>query len=263
MADRPGGNRYLQIGVGIKGGSFLSPSLSCYHLCVMDIPGQQELFDYYNERAPEYEEFYAGQSIPRLFTPEIFQKNTNAIYKLVADYVKGKCLDIACGTGYWMPAYQANCPEITLIDQSESVLDECRKKIDNLGIHGKVEIIQGEVFNHPYKAKSYDSVLLGFLISHLTDRDLDNLAGIARKVMVPGGRVVIIDSIWSDELLKGGRKKEGMLKRTLKDGREFEIYKRYYGPSDLESFAERNNMDLEIPYRGEVFFLATGTFNND
>ena len=237
--------------------AFPSSLLFCYHLVVMETPDQQEMFDYYNERAPEYEEFYHGQSIPRLHTPEIYQKNTATIYKLVKDYVKGKCLDIACGTGFWLPAYQENCPEITLIDQSESVLDECRKKIDGLGIHDKTEIIQGEIFTHPYKYHNYDSILLGFLISHLTDADLDNLAGIARKALAPGGRVVIIDSLWSDVLLRGGREKEGMLKRKLKDGREFEIYKRFYEPADLESFAERNNMDLEIPYWGEVFFLAS------
>ena len=229
----------------------------------MESPGRPELFEYYNERAPEYEDFYLGIAPTKLFSQEIYRNDTQNVLELVPDYVKGKCLDVACGTGYWMPAYQKNCPEITLIDQSESALAECRKKIDKLGIHDKTEVVQGELFNHLYKANTYDSVLLGFLISHLTDSDLDYLISIIAKAMVPGGRLTIIDSNWSDEWLKARRTKDGMITRRLKDGREFEIYKRFFEPPDLENFAARNNIQLEIPYWGEVFFLASGTFIKD
>lgn len=45
---------------------------------------------------------------------------------IVAGVVHGRLLDLACGTAYWLPHYAANCPRITLFDQSDRMLAEAR-----------------------------------------------------------------------------------------------------------------------------------------
>jgi len=221
----------------------------------MELSTRQELFEYYNERAPEYEDFYWGDSPPRLFSPDVYKNDTMTIRELLPGYVKGKCLDIACGTGFWLPVYEKNCTAITLIDQSAGVLAECRKKIKSLGIEGKTRLIRDEVFGYTFKTGEFDSALIGFLVSHLNDNELYTLFNLLR--------FVIIDSAWNDELIKMGRSKTGMINRSLKDGREFEIYKRYFNEYDLRELAKIFSLSIDIEYWGKVFFLADGSFHDN
>ena len=227
----------------------------------MNSASRQELFDYYNERSPEYEDFYWGKLKSQILDPDIYKNDTLKIQKLLPDYVSGKCIDIACGTGFWLPVYEKNCTEITLIDQSESVLAECSKKIQKLGIENRIEIIRGDLFRYPFNEQEFDCAIIGFLISHLYNNELDTLFAILSKMLIPDGSFAIIDSIWNSEIARiKGRDKSGMTRRSLGDGREFNIYKRYFEKQDLCSLADKHRIKLEILYWGNVFFLATGYY---
>jgi ubiquinone/menaquinone biosynthesis C-methylase UbiE len=229
----------------------------------METPDRQVLFDYYNERAPEYEEFYWGIFPKKIINPDIYKSDTLNIQKLLPDCITGNCIDVACGTGFWLPVYEKNCSKITLIDQSASVLAECAKKIQKLGIESKTELKRADIYKYHLKTPEYYCTFIGFLISHLSDTKLDELFTILKKMVKSGGICTIIDSSWNRKFTqKWGRSKEGMTKRILSDGREFNIYKRYFNKQDLYKLAERNKMSLKIIYWGNVFFLATGVFNS-
>jgi cyclopropane fatty-acyl-phospholipid synthase-like methyltransferase len=222
----------------------------------------RELFEYYNERAQEYEDAYRGKFFMEVPDPTLYQHDTRSIQELLPDYVKGKCLDIACGTGFWLPVYQKNCSSITLIDQSAGVLAECKGKIDALGINSKTEVIQGDIFSHQYRQHAYNSVVAGFLMSHMVESELNKFLHIVKIALVPSGNFIIIDNIWDYARAQLRRSKAGMIKRYLKDGREFEIYKRYFDKKDLHDIAKTYDFSLEILYWGRVFFLAAGRLNN-
>jgi len=207
-------------------------------------PNNQELIEYYNERAPEYEEFYWGGIGTRLHDPELYTRETLRIRHLLPGLVSGKCLDIACGTGFWLPVYQQNCSSITLIDQSENVLAECEKKINLLGIKNKTEIVQNNLFTHDYVQNLYDCVIAGFLISHFLDSELEDFFHLVNNLLVSSGHLVIIDSIWNKKLVEIGRNKAGIINRKLSDGREYQMYKRYFERDDI--FQLSNEFDLEI-----------------
>jgi SAM-dependent methyltransferase len=229
----------------------------------MTEPGNpQELFEYYNERAPEYEAFYAGEFPTGPRSPELYKADTKAIQTLLPHYVKDKCLDIACGTGFWLPCYHHNCSAITLIDQSEGVLEEARKKIERLRIKGKTNVFQGDVFKDIPANHTYNSALVGFLVSHFKDEELDSFLSIVRSALAPGGRFIIIDSVWGEEARTQHRDQNGMAARRLYDGRTFHIYKRYFTRDELGSIATRNGLALDIIYWGQVFFLAAGQFTD-
>ena len=175
----------------------------------MSDPANQELFTYYNERAPEYEAFYAGEFPTGPRSPALYKADTRAIQQLLPHYVKGKCLDIACGTGFWLPYYHASCSAVTLIDQSDGVLMECRNKIETLGIREKTNVIRGDVFKDTPSNHIYDSALAGFLISHFKDEELVNFFSILKGALRPGGRFIIIDSVWGPEAKTQGPKRHG------------------------------------------------------
>ena len=222
----------------------------------------QELFEYYDERAPEYEDFYRGKFPAKVPDPAIYKNDTKSIQKLLPGNIRGKCIDIACGTGFWLPIYKKNCTIITLIDQSEGMLAECTKKIHKLGIEDKTEIIRDDIFNHIFKENEYDSAVIGFFISHFNETGLTNFFNILKTLLKPGGKFTIIDSIWNEVIARIRPNKAGIIKRSLKDGREFEIYKRYFEKQDLQDLAENFNINLEVIYLGKVFFLAIGNFIN-
>jgi len=225
-----------------------------------NLPKKQELFEYYNERASEYEGFYLGGIPAKIPDPSIYQKDTSAVSKMLAGYIGGECIDLACGTGFWLAVYEKNCTRITLIDQSESMLAECRQKIGGLGIENKTEVIRSDLFGYPFKEHKYDSALAGFLLSHLSDAEEDSFFHVLKGTLKPGGRFVIIDDVWSQQVAATGRPKAGRVKRSLSDGRQFEILKRYFEKPDLHYLAERYDLKLEILYWGRLFFLANGSF---
>jgi SAM-dependent methyltransferase len=222
---------------------------------------KQRIFDYYDERAPEYEAFYEGGIPAKLPDPVVYRNDTKAISKLLPRYIGGKCIDIACGTGFWLPFYHKDCRRITLIDQSESMLAECRKKIEKLGIADKTEIIRRDLFGYPFKEPEYDSALAGFFLSHLTEAEEAGFFRILKGILKPGGAFVLIDDVWSPEVAAAGRPKAGRVKRSMSDGRQFEIFKRYFGKPDLEDLAGKYGLKLEIVYWGRIFFLATAKFH--
>lgn len=49
---------------------------------------------------------------------------------------------------------------------------------------------------------------------------------------------------------------EGWQRRTL-EGREFDVYKKYFEKADLQAMNASHDIELEVEYFGKVFFTAT------
>ena len=239
---------------------FIYTDYPCYYLYTMESPDRQELFDYYDARAQEYEEFYDGTTSRKIFAPALIREEVDNLKKLLHDYVKGRCIDIACGTGFWLPVYEKSCASITLIDQSENVLNECCRKIKDLKIEHKTKMFCGDIFSYPYAPQAYDSAVIAFLISHLTDDELDSLISGLKTLLAPDGRFVFMDNAWNQVIANIPREKTGIVTRTLKDGRQYRILKRYFEKQDFYSLADKHNLNREIIYWGNVFFMAIGYF---
>jgi SAM-dependent methyltransferase len=226
----------------------------------MNKSSHQELFRYYNERAPEYEEFYYGRFPTPRPGEDIYNIDREPIQKLVGRYISGRCIDIACGTGFWLPFYYKKCTCITLIDQSENMLAEARKKIERLGINHKTSVVQSDIFNPSLADGAFDSALIGFLLSHLDDSQMDVFIKQLKAFLKPGGTFVVIDSNWGDVNKSMRLAKAGMNERELFNGRKYSIYKRFFDKSDLQNLSDTHGIELKIPYWGGVFFMAVGSF---
>ena len=219
------------------------------------------MLDYYNERATEYEEAYTlGTGTASIADPNVFTTEATLLAGIVRRFAQGRVMDLACGTGYWLPSYSAGASSISLFDQSEKMLEECRKKLDRHDPGNRVVLIQGDFFEHEFAAAAYDCALVGFFLSHLTAPQERLVFAALRKMLVDSGRFLILDSAWSPERAKVNDK-AGRQDRRLNDGTRFEVYKRYFDRDDVLAWANAYGAQLRIEHFGTAFFAVTGRFD--
>ena len=218
---------------------------------------------YYDERAPEYEDAYErGTGTASLPTPEVFRREVPVLAAAVERFANGRLVDIACGTGYWLRHYAARCSTITMIDQSARMLDECRKKVAALDVGGRTALVAGDVLEHSFAPRAFDSALIGFLISHLTVAEEERLFEQLKGLLADHGRFLILDSAWSLERARVNKKIERQ-ERRLNDGTRFEIYQRYIDRQDILDWTMKYGLDVSIEHFGTAFVAVSGTIRGD
>lgn len=226
----------------------------------MDDDLQQEIASYYDERAREYDEIYIGKG-PAIPDPMAYEEDVKKIIQMASAFGRGHLIDIGCGTGFWLPHYAPNCAQITLLDQSEKMLSECKRRVGELELTDKCHFIQGDFFEVTFKESSFESTLVGFLISHLTLEQEQSFMVKLKKILKANGQLMLIESAWSSKRQQY-RRKEGMQERVLNDGRKFTVYKRYFDKSDVEEIFKRHGFKLQSYYMGDVILAATGEVTN-
>lgn len=226
----------------------------------MDSDLRQRMLTYYDERAPEYEEAYTlGTGTASIPDPEVFKAEARVLASIVGRFAHGRLMDLAYGTAYWLPHYAPNCSCITLFDQSDRMLTEGRAKADRLGIVDRCAVVQGDFLAHEFDQAAYDTVLVGFFLSHLTETQERLLFDALRIMLDSSGRFLILDSAWSPERSKFNAKVERQPRR-LNDGTAFEIYKRYCDQDDISRWAKEYDVKLDVEHFGPAFYAVSGTF---
>jgi demethylmenaquinone methyltransferase/2-methoxy-6-polyprenyl-1,4-benzoquinol methylase len=216
---------------------------------------------YYDERASEYEEAYTrGTGTASIPDPAVFTTEIADLPAIVRRCTSGRLIDLACGTGYWLPHYAAGCSDITLFDQSEKMLAGSRSKVAGLGLADRCVLVQGDFFGYAFDRHAYDCALAGFFLSHLTDEQEGLVFDALRGMLRPSGRFLVLDSAWSDERRRFNAKVERQPRR-LNDGSEFEIYKRYLDGADIARWPARYGVAVHIEYFGRAFLAVSGRFN--
>jgi len=224
----------------------------------MDSDLRHNMLRYYDERASEYEEAYVlGTGTASIADPEVFRREALLLTQMVERFARGRLVDLACGTGYWLPYYVAGCSSVTLIDQAPRMLQECRKKIASLDALDRITIVQDDVLEHSFRPRAFDSALVGFLISHLTDEEEQQLFERLKTMLDTDGRFLIFDSAWSPERARFNRKTERQ-ERRLNDGSRFEIYKRYIDRQDVVEWERKYGVATSIEHFGTAFIAVSG-----
>ncbi len=215
-----------------------------------------ELRAYYDARAQEYDEIYSGKG-PAIPDPQAYKTDVAKISGVAAAFAQGHLIDIGCGTGFWLPYYGENCSQITLVDQSVKMLHESVTRITTLGLQDKCQLIRGDFFSISFKDRSFDTALVGFLLSHLSLRYERLFFQTLKNMLKPNAPIMLIDSAWSPKR-QSYHKKEDIQERVLTSGQTFTIYKRYFDRSDIEEMFTRNQYTLVSLYLGDIFLAAWG-----
>lgn len=101
-------------------------------------------------------------------------------------------LEAGCGVGAQTVTLAANSPKalITSIDISEASVAQARQAVEAAGFTN-VTFQQGDIFNLPFAAESFDHVFVCFVLEHLSEpvRALRVLKGLLK----PGGTMTVIE----------------------------------------------------------------------
>ena len=223
---------------------------------MMDQDLQASMIEYYTHRASEFDEKYKGCRPLSILDPQTYEHEVKMLSETVKESCAGVLLDMACGTAFWLPHYAGNCSHITLFDQSEEMLSHARDRAASLGIIDQTAMILGDALSYQFSENRFDTVLVAFLISHFTEDQEASFFQILRSTVKPNGKILILDSVWNDAYAHT-HKKTGIQGRSTGDGREFQVYKKYFTEDDLSLFITKHGIELSIEYFGRSYFAAT------
>lgn len=101
-------------------------------------------------------------------------------------------LEAGCGVGAQTITLARNSPHahITSIDISESSVAKAKKKIEGAGITN-VSFQQGDIFNLPFRAESFDHIFVCFVLEHLA-QPVEAL-NCLKSLLKVGGTITVIE----------------------------------------------------------------------
>jgi len=171
---------------------------------------------YYDNRAPEYDDWYRGIGrFARRDRPG-WDEDLQALQDDVAALAPARTLDVACGTGFLTRHLRG---EITALDQSERMLEVAAERVPG------AELVSGDALSLPFDDDSFDRLFTGHFYGHLQDPDREDFITEAHRV---ASELVIVDSARRPD-----HEPEEWQERVLNDGSRYEVYKRFFDPDAL------------------------------
>jgi len=174
--------------------------------------------EYYDTRAPEYDEFYLGLGrFAGLERPE-WDAELHELERTIASLAPARTLDVACGTGFLTRHLPG---EVTGLDQSERMLAVASRRAPAL------RLVRGEALELPFPDGAFERVFTGHFYGHLEEEQRLRFLAEARRV---AAELVIVDSA-----VRADREPVEWQERVLNDGSRYEVYKRYLTGAGLSA----------------------------
>jgi SAM-dependent methyltransferase len=107
-----------------------------------------------------------------------------------------RVLDLGCGAGHAGFAVAASGAVVTAVDTSERMLETARLLADERGLGGYTAI-RADVAALPFSDATFDGVVSRYSAHHWPE--VASALGEAARVLRPGGRVVVIDTVAPDD----------------------------------------------------------------
>jgi demethylmenaquinone methyltransferase/2-methoxy-6-polyprenyl-1,4-benzoquinol methylase len=172
--------------------------------------------EYYDKRAPEYDDWYLGRGLFEQRAREGWDAELEQLVSAIAALGPGRTLDVACGTGFLTRHLRG---DVVALDQSARMLEEAHRQAPS------ATIVQGDAFALPFVDHAFDRVFTSHFYGHLQPPERERFLAEARRV---ANELVVVDA--SRELVELD---EHMSPRVLNDGSTWEVYKRYFTGAGL------------------------------
>ena len=106
---------------------------------------------------------------------------------------KKTILDLAGGTGDIATRFlnQAKSGNATILDMTESMLQEGTKRVTNSALSSRMRWVVGDAMTLPFKKNTFDIYTISFGIRNVTK--IDKALSEAFRVLKPGGRIMILE----------------------------------------------------------------------
>jgi ubiquinone/menaquinone biosynthesis C-methylase UbiE len=169
--------------------------------------------EYYDLRAPYYDDWWVGAARDRPGWPEELAQALAA----VASLPSARTLDVACGTGY---VTERLTGEVVGLDQSAAMLDQARRRLPDR------EFLQGDALSLPFPDGAFERIFTSYFYCHLVEDERVRFLAEARRV---APELVVLGSRPGDD----DEARERWEQRPLKDGSTWPVFKRVFDPDAL------------------------------
>ena len=117
----------------------------------------------------------------------------NTLINWLAPKENQNLLDVAGGTGDIATRFlnKAKSGNATILDMTESMLQEGTKRITNSSLSSRMRWVVGDAMALPFKKNTFDIYTISFGIRNVTK--IDKALSEAFRVLKPGGRIMILE----------------------------------------------------------------------
>jgi ubiquinone/menaquinone biosynthesis C-methylase UbiE len=171
--------------------------------------------EYYERRAPTYDDWYLGNGRYAARDTAAWQADLARLIAAIGALDPCATLDVACGTGFLtrhLPGTVAG------LDQSSSMLEIAKQQAPG------ASFVQGDALTLPFDDGSFDRMFTGHFYGHLDadegQRFLAEAARVARELVVV------------DAAIRPDHELEEVQQRDV-DGETWPVLKRYFAPETL------------------------------
>jgi demethylmenaquinone methyltransferase/2-methoxy-6-polyprenyl-1,4-benzoquinol methylase len=209
--------------------------------------------EYYDQRAPEYEDSYQRTRGYDRGTP------ANAAWRAaMADLgdafdrvpLDGDILELAAGTGAWTERIVGRARSLAVVDASTAMLDANRARLGSAA--ASVDYRIADLFDWRPERR-WDACVFGFWLCKVPDNRIADFLGAVTDALRAGGAVCCVDKAAVAEPATE------LEERTLNDGRRFTIVDHPRPPARLVEVFATAGLAVELNTIGNRFCLAQGT----
>lgn len=191
---------------------------------------------YYQARAPEYDDWYerrgrhADPDTDAAWFLELATVGTRVGRFAAGPPAGSAALDVGCGTGRWT-AVLAERRTITVVgvDRAPAMLEQTQARLRRSGLWAL--LVRGDALELPFPEATFDAAVSGFVFDHLALAQRPAFFTELRRVVRPGGRVLLLDS-----RREARHTAEVEIQtRPLRDGRTFRVRKSLFTAATLRA----------------------------
>jgi demethylmenaquinone methyltransferase/2-methoxy-6-polyprenyl-1,4-benzoquinol methylase len=169
---------------------------------------------YYDQRASEYDDWWLGSGLFAKRVRPGWPEEVTALIDVLSALTPCRWLDVACGTGFLTQHLQG---EVVALDQAPAMIEIVSALLPS------ARTVCGDAVPLPFETASFDRILTSHFYGHLLAWERDAFLAEARRV---AHGLIVIDSALRDDV-----EPEEWQQRTLNDGSQHQVYKRYFtGP---------------------------------
>ena len=172
--------------------------------------------EYYDTRAPEYDEWYLGTGLFADRDRPDWQSAVVALQHDLAGLAPLRTLDVACGTGFLTRHLRG---EVVGLDQSARMLQVAGDRLPS------ARFVHGDALALPFADGEFERVFTAHFYGHLHPGERERFLAEARRV---APQLVVVDSATRPD-----QAPEQLQDRVLNDGSRFQVYKRYFDSAAL------------------------------
>ena len=189
---------------------------------------------YYDRRAPEYDDWWLGRGLYADRERPGWEDELRGLEDAIRDLPPVRTLDVACGTGFLTRHLRG---DVVGLDASERMLEVAREQAP------RARFEHGDALSLPFEDAAFDRVFTSYFYCHLEDGERERFLAEARRV---ASELVVVASIRGD-----GDEPERWEDRRLKDGSEWQVYKRVFAGPDLAA-----ELEGEVVFQGRWFVVV-------